>query len=122
MTAVTHDPAYVAALENRTAALERQNRLLRRLSAGCFGLLAVAAACGAQVVADSLVVQEEFLVKDRGGVTRFEMVVNRIHGRSNGFHVVDANGRTRIDIGVTDEGVAVIGFFDAAGQLIKTLP
>jgi hypothetical protein len=110
-----NDPAYVAALE-------RQNRLLRRLTVACFGLLVVAVACAADVIPTSLIVQEEFLVKDRDGITRFEMVVNKVHGRSNGFHVVDMNGQTRIDIGITDAGQPVIAFLDPAGRVIRTLP
>lgn len=104
------------------AALERQNRLLRRLTASCLGLLVVVAACGAQRIVEPFIVHESFTLKDRNGVNRFEMVVHEGTGLSNGFHVVDANGRTRIDIGVTARGEAVIGFFDADGKLVRTLP
>ncbi len=104
------------------AALERQNRLLRRLIAASAGLLAVAAVCGANVIPDSLIVQESFTVKDLNGINRFEMVVNKADGAANGLHVVDANGQTRIDIGVTARGEPVIYFLDAAGKPFRKLP
>lgn len=116
------DRSYVAALEGRTAALERQNRLLRRLTAACVGLLVVGGVCGANVVRDSVICYEELIVRDRAGTTRFEMVVHDGHGLSNGFHVADSTGRTRIDIGITPQGQPVIAFLDARGQVIRTLP
>ncbi|MGC1273201.1 MAG: hypothetical protein WBC44_05800 [Planctomycetaceae bacterium] len=102
-------------------ALERQNRLLRRLIAMGCGLLFVVAVTGANVTGP-LVVQEELVIKDRNGVTRFEMVVHDGHGLSNGFHVVDAKGQTRIDIGITPRGEPVIAFLDDRGRTIRTLP
>ncbi|HEX6986683.1 MAG TPA: hypothetical protein VF170_14980, partial [Planctomycetaceae bacterium] len=62
------------------AALERQNRILRRLTAVCFGLLALGAGLGAHVIAEGLVVHESLIVKDRNGVDRFELVVNPANG------------------------------------------
>lgn len=108
-------PAYVAALE-------RQNRLLRRLTAVCLALLLVVVVCGAHVITDSLVIEESLTVKDLNGTNRFELVVNPGTGLSNGFHIVDANGQTRIDMGVTDKGKAVIAFLDGNGQVLRTLP
>ena len=107
-------PAYVAALE-------KQNRLLRRLTAACLGLLLVAVACGARQIAGA-VVQDEFVLKDRNGTTRFEMVIDDNGGLSNGFHIADANGQTRIDMGVTEKGQAVILFLDQQGRVVGTLP
>lgn len=104
------------------AALERQNLLLRRLVAACTGLLLVVAVCGANVIQDSLVVQEALTVKDLNGVNRFEMVVDKADGRANGFHIVDANGQTRIDMGVTARGEAVIAFLDGDGKVLRTMP
>ena len=104
------------------AALERQNRLLRRIAAACAGLLVVAAVCGANVIQDSLVVQESLIVKDLNGTDRFEMVVDKVNGAANGFHVVDANGQTRIDIGVTARGEPVIVFLDGNGKVFRKLP
>ena len=103
------------------AALERQNRLLRRAALACVGLAAVGAACGAQQAARSLVANE-LTLKDANGTIRFEMVVDKEAGLSNGFHIVDANGQTRIDMGVTEEGRAVIGFLDQQGRVVATLP
>jgi hypothetical protein len=50
------------------------------------------------------------------------MVVNKANGRANGFHVVDMNGQTRIDIGITQAGEPVIAFLDATGRVVRTLP
>lgn len=109
-------------LSDYVAALERQNRLLRRLAAVCFAFLVVASLCGAHTIADSLVVEESLTVKDLNGTNRFEMVVHPGTGLSNGFHIVDANGQTRIDMGVTDEGKAVMAFLDGNGRIVRTLP
>lgn len=102
--------------------LERQNRLLRRLTGVCLALLLLVGLCGAHAIADSLVVQESLTVKDLNGTNRFEMVVHPGTGLSNGFHIVDTNGQTRIDMGVTDQGKAVIAFLDGDGRIIRTLP
>ena len=109
------DSAYVAALE-------KQNRILRKLTAVCCLLLVVVVAGGATVFRDSVIAYDEFILRDRNGTTRFEMVINNVHGRSNGFHVVDANGQTRIDIGVTDRGEPIIAFLDGRGRVVRTLP
>lgn len=103
------------------AALERQNQLLRRLTAGCVGLLVLGAVLGAQLAHGPLVVSESLIVKDRNGIDRFEMVVNPVHGQANGLHIVDANGQTRIDIGVTARGDAMIAFLDARGRVLRTI-
>ena len=103
------------------AALERQNRLLRRLLAVGLGAFVVIGLAGANVTGP-LVVHEEMVIKDRNGTTRFEMVIDDNHGLSNGFHVVDANGQTRIDIGITPKGEPVIAILDGRGRVIRTLP
>ena len=104
-----------------TDALERQNRILRRLTAGCVGLLVLGGVLGAQLAQGPLVVAESLTVTDRNGISRFEMVVNPLNGQANGFHIVDSNGQTRIDMGVTARGDAVIAFLDARGRVIRTI-
>lgn len=101
------------------AALERQNQLLRRLTAGCVGLLVLDPVLGAQLAHGPLVVSESLIVKDRNGIDRFETVVNTVHGQANGLHIVDANGQA--DIGVTARGDVVIAFLDARGRVLRTI-
>src|SRR5687768_10729584 len=104
------------------AALERHNRLLRRLTAACAELSAVAAACVAQAVLEPHVAHEAFVLKDRNGTHRFEMVVDKTDGKESGLHIVDANGQTRIDMGITAQGEPVIVFLDGNGKAFRKLP
>ncbi len=109
-------------LEQRVERLERDNRRLRRVvtALGCVGLAATGAFVGPSTVliatAAILVVGATLAVVRTSAEERPSVL------RATKLEIIGADGRTRVAVGETVDGVGAIAAYDAAGRCIAALP
>lgn len=125
----------LAALESRLAALERSNRIMKRIAGACALMLVVVVAAGADVVT-----QDRITVQDKAGTARIsayirepDRAVVQVHDKSGTLRaflgentlnspmlvLLDAEGNDRIKLGFDDNGAPYLGFFDRKGKSVK---
>jgi hypothetical protein len=125
---------------NRLIALECENRRLKRWGAGTLLGLLVVVACGAAVVADN-----PLIVRDRDGHSRFiagvhsedirNTYVSMADERQNQFlrmgndpfngsyfFILDKTDKKRIECGVDKNNNEYMRFYNANGQVVRSLP
>lgn len=112
----------VGRLEVRLATLEQRSKRLTRVCMSLGTILAVVVLAGAQVVNDSLVVREQLIIRDRANTIRIDMGVEKTNGLGNGLVLYDKGGKRRIVLGVSDTGVASLGFYKPNGDQIAQYP
>ena len=106
------DEKQIKQIGNRLEKLEAQNRKMKRLGV-MFGVVLVAGSA----IGWAGPVEEQLVIKDRRGVVRFDIGVNKQDGNANAILIFDVNGRKRIDMGVDAEGKVGIALLNPDGSL-----
>ena len=112
----------VAELQQRVAALEKQNRRFRKIGFASVAILGVTIFCGAHVIEDKLDIREQLLIRDRNRTVRLDIGVEAGNGRSNGLTLYDGDRKRKVELAIDPAGNGKLVFFDANDNVVRSYP